>query len=328
MYKAGLYPTGYDPPMPLSGHVPDLSALEVLLAVAHAGSFNAAATEVGVSQQAISARIRSIEAQTGVVLVRRGPRGSELTDDGIVVAEWSARLLDVAAEFDAGLATLRQDRRRRLRVSASLTIAEQLLPGWLVAFRTAGSGSGGRPTEIELTAVNSERVVAQVRDGQADLGFVEGPRVPSTLRSRVVAQDELFVVVAPDHPWTRRRRPLTAAELAAASLVTREQGSGTRDALDAALRQVLGPSYEHAEPALSLSTATAIRAAVAAGAGPAVLSSLAVRDDLARGQLVRVPIDELDLRRNLRAVWIGDRQPPAGAARDVITHITSYQAGL
>ena len=66
----------YDSRMALSGHVPELSAIEVLLAVAHAGSFNAAAAEVGVSQQAISARIRSIEAQTGVVLVRRGPRGS------------------------------------------------------------------------------------------------------------------------------------------------------------------------------------------------------------------------------------------------------------
>ncbi len=314
--------------MALSGHVPELSAIEVLLAVAHAGSFNAAAAEVGVSQQAISARIRSIEAQTGVVLVRRGPRGSELTDDGIVVAEWAARLLDVAAEFDAGLASLRQVRRQRLRVSASLTIAEQLLPGWLVAFRAMGARRTGHPTEIELTAVNTDTVITHVRDGSADVGFVEGPRVSSTLRTRVVAHDELVVVVAPDHPWTRRRSALTAAELAATSLVTREHGSGTRDALDAALRAVLGTSYEQAEPAISLSTATAIRAAVAAGAGPAVLSSLTVRDDISRGHLARIPIAELDLRRSLRAVWLGDRQPPAGAARDLIGHITSYQAGL
>ena len=312
--------------MRLSGHVPDLSAIEVLLAVAHAGSFNAAAAEVGVSQQAISARVRSIEAQTGVVLIRRGPRGSELTDDGIVVAEWAARLLDVAMQFDAGLAALRDDRRSRLRVSASLTIAEQLLPGWLVSFRD--TGVAGRRTDMELTAVNSETAIAHVRDGQTDLGFVEGPRIPTGLRSRVVARDELVVVVAPTHPWARRRRPLTAAELAATSLVTREHGSGTRDALDAALRRVLGPHYDHSEAALSLSTATAIRAAVAAGAGPAVLSSLTVRDDTSRGQLVRVPVDELDLQRDLRAVWLGDRQPPAGAARDFIAHIASYQQGL
>ncbi|MGN6608971.1 MAG: LysR family transcriptional regulator [Jatrophihabitans sp.] len=312
--------------MPLSGRVPDLSAIEVLLAVAHAGSLNAAAAEVGVSQQAVSSRIRSIEAQTGVVLIRRGPRGSQLTEDGVVVAEWAARLLDVATQFDAGLAALREDHRSRLRVSASLTIAEQLLPGWLVSFRNAGAP--GRRTELELTAVNSDTVVVHVQDGQADLGFVEGPRIPAGVRSRVVARDELVVVVAPTHPWTRRRRPVTAAELAASSLVTREHGSGTRDALSRALQQVLGPAYEQREPALSLSTATAIRAAVAAGAGPAVLSSLAVRDDTARGVLVRVPVDQLDLRRDLRAVWLGDRQPPAGAARDLISHIASYQPAL
>jgi DNA-binding transcriptional LysR family regulator len=312
--------------MPLSGHVPDLAAIEVLLAVARAGSFNAAAAEVGVSQQAISARIRSIEAQTGVVLVHRGPRGSELTQDGIVVAEWAARLLDVAAEFDAGLDTLRQVRRRRLRVSASLTIAEQLLPGWLVAFRAAGAGRTAEPTDIELTAVNSERVIGHVRDGQADLGFIEGPRVPSGLRTRTVARDELVIVVAPTHPWARRRSPLSPDVLAATPLVAREHGSGTRDALVAALRVVLGDGYHHADPAISLSTTTAVRAAVLAGAGPAVLSSLAVREDLARGQLVSVRVGELELRRSLRAVWLGDRQPPAGAARDLIGHITSHPA--
>ncbi|WP_029136952.1 LysR family transcriptional regulator [Nakamurella lactea] len=319
--------------MPLSGHVPDLDALEILLAVARTGSFNAAATGAGVSQQAVSSRVRSMEAQMGVVLVRRGPRGSQLTADGVVVAEWAAKVLEIAAEFDIGLAALRQDRRSRLRVSASLTVAEQLLPAWLVAFRIARAGGdprGGamaRPTEIELTAVNSETVLTHVREGFADLGFVEGPRIPSTLRSRVVGHDELVTVVAPTHPWARRRTPLTAAELVATPLVTRERGSGTRDALDAAVRQVLGDGYEHADPAISLSTTTAIRAAVLAGAGPAVLSSLAVRDDIGRGQLVQVPVDGLDGRRALRAVWAGDRQPPAGAARDLIAHIAGSQRG-
>ena len=74
---------------------------------------------------------------------------------------------------------------------------------------------------------------------------------------------------------------------------------------------------------ISLSTATAIRAAVMAGAGPAVLSSLAVREDLSRGQLVAIPVVELELHRSLRVIWQGDRQPPAGAARDLVGHITT-----
>ncbi len=320
--------------MALSNHVPDLGALEVLLTVARTGSLNRAAADLGVTQQAVSARVRSIEAQTGVVLITRGAHGSQLTAEGVVVAEWAARLLDVAAELDAGLASLRHDHRTQLRVSASLTIAEQLLPGWLVSFRAGGIDGGGSgvgstrgratgPAEIVLTAANSDTVIGHVERGAADIGFVEGPRVPRSLRSRIVGRDELVVVVPPRHPWTRRRTPLNAAELAATALVSREEGSGTRDALTAALRVTLGPGVAHPPVALSLSTTSAVRAAVRAGAAPAVVSELAVADDLAAGQLVRVAVADLDLRRDLRAVWRGTRVPPAGAARDLVAHIAA-----
>ncbi len=308
--------------MPLSSHIPELSALEVLLTVARTGSLNSAAREIGVSQQAVSARIRSIESQTGVTLLTRSARGSSLTPGGVVIAEWAARLLDVAAELDAGIAALRHDRRHRLRVSASLTIAELLLPGWLVSFRAGTQRPGSPGAEIVLTAANSDTVIAHVADGSADIGFVEGPRLPSSLRSRVIGHDRLTVVVPPAHPWARRRA-VTAAELADTPLVSREEGSGTRDVLTAGLMAALGPGMRQAPVALSLSTTSAIRAAVIAGAAPAVLSELAVADDLASGRLVRVDVPGLDLRRTLRAVWRGTKAPPAGAARDLIADILS-----
>jgi DNA-binding transcriptional LysR family regulator len=298
----------------------------VLLTVARTGSLNSAAAELGVSQQAVSSRIRAIEAQTGVPLVSRTPRGSSLTSEGVVVAEWAARLLDVAAELDAGISALRQDRHSRLRVSASLTVAEALLPGCLVAFRAAAQRRPGPAAEIVLTAANSDAVLAQVSDGRADLGFVEGLRVPRSLRSKTVGHDRLVVVVPPAHPWARRRT-VTPAELAATPLVSREEGSGTREVLAAALARSLGPGVVQAQAALSLSTTSAIRAAVLAGAGPAVLSRLSVGDDLAAGRLVEVEVPGLDLRRPLRVVWLGAASPPAGAARDLIAHIAARRAG-
>jgi molybdate transport repressor ModE-like protein len=307
--------------MAISGHVPDLAALEMLLEVARTGSLNGAAREIGVSQQAVSARIRAIEAQTGVVLVHRTPRGSTLTAEGAVIAEWAARLLDVAAGLDAGLAALRQDRRSRLRVSASSTIAEQLLPAWLASFRAGAGGAGREVPDIVLTAVNTETVITHVTQGRADLGFTEGPGQPAGLPGRVIGHDRLVLVVAPGHPWARRRSGIGAAELAGIALVSREGGSGTRDALDAALAAVLGPGTAQAPAALSLSTTAAVRSAVLAGAGPAVISELAVADDLAAARLTRIQTPDLDLRRTLRAIWDGPGNPPAGAARDLITHI-------
>jgi DNA-binding transcriptional LysR family regulator len=302
----------------VSSRMPELSALEVFVTVAGAGSLNAAAGQLGVTQQAVSARIAALERQSGVVLLQRTPRGSALTPAGAVVSEWAARLLALAHEMEAGLVALRGDAQTTLRVAASLTTAEYLLPGWLVALQSGRAQHREGPVAVELSVVNSSAVSARVTAQEADLGFVEGATPPRGLRHRIVAHDRLLVVVAPSHPWSGRHQPITALQLAQAPLVVREQGSGTREVLTVALRKILGSAVELEEPALSLPTTAAVRAAVVAGAGPAVLSELAVTDDIAAGRLRAVPVKELDLTRHLRAVWSGLPQPPAGAARDLV----------
>ncbi|QUR69737.1 LysR family transcriptional regulator [Mycobacterium spongiae] len=307
--------------------MPELSALEVFLAIARTGSIGAASREFGLTQQAVSARLASIEAQTGVALIVRTPRGSQLTPSGAVVAEWADRLLDVAYSVDAGLAALLSEQRTRVRVAASLTIAEQLMPRWLVSLQVAASQRGVASPHVIMTATNSDQAITAVRDGSADLGFIETPSAPTGLRSRVIANDELVLVVPTSHAWARRQRPVTPVELSQTALVTREPGSGTRDSLTAALQRTLGDALRQTPPLLELSSAAAVRAAVVAGAGPAVMSRLAVADDLEIGRLRAVPVLELDLSRDLRAVWMGGRNPPAGAARELLAHITSRTTG-
>ena len=309
--------------MPLSPRMPELAAFEVLLAIARTGSIGAAGRELGLTQQAVSARLASIESQTGVRLVQRSPRGSQLTAAGAVVAEWADQLLDVAGRVDAGLASMRTESRDRVTVAASLTIAEQLMPRWLVSLQADAARRGVNAPEVILTAANSDQVIAAVQDGSADLGFIESPGVPTGLHSRVIAHDELVAVVPPDHKWARRSAPVSPVELSETPLVSRETGSGTRDALSSALRSTLGQSSRQADPAIELSSATAMRAAVLAGAGPAVMSRLAVEDDLTLGRLREVAVAGLDLHRELRAIWSGGRTPPAGAVRELLSHIAS-----
>lgn len=307
--------------MALSSRMPELGTFEVLLAVAQTGSLGAAARELGLTQQAVSARLASMEAQIGVRLAVRTTRGSQLTPTGIVVTEWAARLLDVAHDVDAGLGSLRTESRQRIRIVASQTIAEQLMPHWLVSLQSAAARRGGTAPHVILTATNSENATASVRNGTADLGFVENPVPPRELGSCIVGRDELVVVVPPDHKWTRRSQGVGAAELAQTPLVAREPHSGIRDSLTVALSRVLGDDIQQAPPVLELPTAAAVRAAVLDGAGPAVMSRLAVADDLATGRLRSIATPELDLRRELRAIWVGGRTPPAGATRDLLSHI-------
>jgi molybdate transport repressor ModE-like protein len=298
----------------LGSHVPDLRALELLVVVARTGSLSAAAAELGITQQAASSRIRTAEALVGAPLLTRTRRGSALTQTGDLVVHWATRVIDAAEQLDAGIAALRQDRRAQLTIAASLTIAEYLLPGWLVAFRAHQTTLGLARTEFRMTATNSGRVVELVASEAADLGFVEGPEPPSGLRHRLIGVDELVVVVGPSHPWAQRSsRRVTAATLASTPMVVRETGSGTRTVLERALRDL-----PVAPPALELASTAAVRSAVAAGAGPAALSEHAVRDDIASGRLTPINVTGLDLSRRLHAVWTRGTTPPAGPARDLV----------
>ncbi|GGT85079.1 LysR family transcriptional regulator [Actinomadura citrea] len=303
--------------MAVSHRVPDLGALELLLAVVRLGSVGRAAAELGVTQPAASARIRSMERQIGVALLERSPRGSRPTEEGALVAEWARQVVAAAEALDAGLDALRERRDGRLRVVASLTVAEYLMPGWLVTLRTVRPG-----VAVTLRTANSTLVAEQVRRGGADLGFVEGARTPSGLHGTVVATDRLVVVVGPRHPWARRRSGVPAAELARTPLVLREEGSGTREVLDRALAAHGGT----APPMLQLASTTALKAAAVSGAGPVVVSDLAVADEVAAGRLVCVPVPELDLSRPLRAVWPAGRRP-AGPARDLLGLTRASRAG-
>jgi DNA-binding transcriptional LysR family regulator len=309
--------------MPLSPRLPELASFEAFLAIAETGSLGRAARDLGLTQQAVSRRLATMEAQIGVTLAVRTTRGSQLTPAGLIVADWAARLLEVANEIDAGMGSLRKEGRERIRVAASQTISEQVMPHWLLSLQAESSRRGGAAPQVMLTATNSEHAIAAVRDGTVDLGFVENPGTPKGLGSCVVGEDELAIVVPPGHKWTRRSRVVTARELAQTALVTREPHSGIRDSLTVALRQVLGDDMQQAAPVLELSSAAAMRAAVLAGAGPAAMSRLAVADDLTVGRLQAIAIPKLDLRRKFQAIWIGGRTPPAGAIRDFLGHILS-----
>ncbi|NKQ52370.1 LysR family transcriptional regulator [Amycolatopsis sp. K13G38] len=292
----------------LSTRVPEIGALELLLSVARCGSLGQAAREHGISQPAAGSRIRNLERLLGLALIERSAAGSRLTPEGAMVEQWAREVVRAAAGLDAAVAALRAHHERRLRIAASMTVAEYLIPGWLTELHAR------RPrATVALRVVNSTEVAQLVAADAADIGFIEGPEMPEGLQCQVVGRDRLRLVVAPTHPWARRRYPVSAADLAATPMVVREPGSGTRDTVEAVLAEH-GPL---AAPLVELSSTTAIKAAVEAGLGPAVLSSLAVAAELADGRLVAVEMAGVELGRVLRAVWPAGRRL-TGILRDVV----------
>ncbi|MFF7636455.1 LysR substrate-binding domain-containing protein [Kitasatospora sp. NPDC008050] len=299
-------PTGPSDPSAASARRPfDLYSLELLVAVAESGSIGQAAAKLSISQPTASSRMTTLERRLGLQLLERSTAGSRLTPAGLVVTDWARGVLGQAQALTEGLAALRAQQRGNLRVAASLTLAEYLLPGWLVTLRQLHPA-----THVGLRVTNSHQVIEALRHSEADLGFTEGPFVPRDFQSTLVGRDRLVVVTAPGHPWARRSEPLTGAELAETPLLLRETGSGTRETLERALRPWDGPSV----PLLELGSTAPLRSAAAQGAAPAVLSELAVAEDLAAGRLVEIAVTEdLPLARSLRAIWAGGTDLPQAA---------------
>ncbi|WP_342216347.1 LysR substrate-binding domain-containing protein [Nocardia abscessus] len=261
------------------------------------------------SDVSVAVTTSALERRLRLRLLDRGPTGSALTDAGRSVVGYAQAVLDAARAFGVGVAALHAAQVPHLRIAASKTLADHRVPQWLEVLR------GSYPeVAVSLEVDNTKHVEEMVRNGLADVGFVEGPHPPPGLGSRVLGADELVVVVAPGHPWARRRRPVTLRELATTALLWREPGSGTRDTV----WEILGAECQPARPAAELGSATAIIASARAGVAPAVLSRLIAEPHLNSGTITEVrTADSVVLTRNFRAIW-RRQAPPSGPAEVLV----------
>lgn len=292
---------------------PDLTALGLLVALnTNAKSIGQAAAEVGLAQPNASRSLRVLERELKVPLLVRSPRGSDLTHEGRAVAEWAAEVVEAYANLNAGARAIQDARAGTVRIRASLTVAEYLLPAHLATFHAA------RPDiDVGLVVENSSSVIAAVRAGQCDLGLIESATAPVGLPATTIGRDRLLIAAAHGYAgaW---RQPVSAEQLAQVPLLVREAGSGTRDVVDAALADFGGVAEAGAYASNS-----ALKVAAATGVAPVVLSELALREELRSGTLEILPVDDdIDFRRTLRAIWSPRRRMTPGA-RAVLDHIVA-----
>jgi DNA-binding transcriptional LysR family regulator len=266
----------------------NLHHLRSFHALATTGSFTAAARRLGVSQPAVTVQVRELEETSGVRLLDRRARRLVLTDAGQALFRVSERLFALVDEAEAVLAQAGGAVAGSLRISASGTSGSYLLPGALTAFRRRHPG-----VRLQLDISNSRRVLDQVAAFDADLGVLGAPdeATPLTVTDhpRLVVQpfvrEPLVLAVPPGHATTRRRA-VSLAEVAELQLIVREPGSTTRRVLESRLEAAgLAPRI-----AMELGSNEAIKHAVGAGFGAAVLGARVVADEAAAGRLRAVRV--------------------------------------
>jgi DNA-binding transcriptional LysR family regulator len=265
--------------------------LAAFVTAVESGTVQGAADALGLTQSAATKRLAALERRVGRRLLERGPRGMAPTQAGRVLYPLAREALAALSRAEAALGGTGAP-AAPLRIHASRTVGETLLPEWLAAFRAVA------PTSlVSVDVTNSEEVLRAVREGLCEIGFVEGPpQGAPDLEELVVASDELLAVVAAGHAWARRRAVPLAA-LAREPFLAREPGSGTR----AVALETLAAAGLELLPSLEVSSAEGLKRAVLGG-GFTLLSERVVATELAAGTLAAVPVRGVQLRRSLRAV--------------------------
>ena len=289
--------------------------LECFLAIVRDGSFTRAAERIHLSQPTLSERLSELERELGKQLFSRTKRQVRLTEAGRVFEPYAARVVATLESATQAVGELDGLRHGSLVVGASTTPGVYVLPRLIGRFRARYPG-----ITLTLQIANSRAIEERVRAGHLDLGVVGGHVLGAAeqcLAAGVV--DELVLIVPPRHEWAKRKA-IDAKRFCDQPVLMREQGSATRYVTERALQQ----AGLRCRAAMELDHTEAIKQAVIAGLGVALVSIHAVRGEVASRQLVALRVRGLQLRRHFHVIH--DEERPLSASAQALARLLEAEA--
>jgi DNA-binding transcriptional LysR family regulator len=284
----------------------DLAELRAFCAAIDLGSLGRASRLLRVSQPALSKRMRTIEAVVGTRLVERSPRGISPTPAGTKLYVEARKLLAQAEAVDDLVRGLSGE-EAPVRLAASHTIAEFVLPGPLVDFERQRD----RHLSVELMVANSVVVRELVRDGRADFGIAAVDRVAqgvAPLTETPFCDDEVIVAVPSGHAWAASRGPVALDDFVATPMVVRDPSANTRRVVEEALAE---RGLSLTAPLAEVGSTSAAKATALSEGAPVLLSRMAV-GPADEGLLVR-RVRDVPFPRRFVMVAGAEETLPAGA---------------
>jgi DNA-binding transcriptional LysR family regulator len=292
-----MVPLGKQPePQPmtfLKGEWMELTQLEFFMMVVEEGSFSKAAVRVYRTQPAVSIAIRRLEEEIGAPLFDRSQKTPTLTDAGELVYDYARRILALRDQAQNVVSELRLVQRGRVRIGANESTSLYLLPHLILDFREKHPN-----VKVEIYRHVSERLPREVLDRNVDFALLAFEPVDSDLESFPILQDELVLVMSPDHPLAKRES-LSIKELRNESFLAHNVKTASRQKVIEAFTQAHTPL----NITLELATVETIKRFVQLKIGLAFVPHMCVREELERGTLATVPVQGLTYVRTLRVAY-------------------------
>ena len=262
-----------------------LRQMEIFSAIARHENISLAAQQLSLSQSAASSALLELERQFDCPLFDRIGRNVRLNATGKSLLPKVLDVLSRTAEIES---LLSGEQFGALSIGASLTIGN-----YLATLLVADYLKSFPDSHVDLKVRNTAQVIQGVLNYETDLGLIEGESQHPDLIVTPWLEDELVVFCHPSHAWANQT--LTDhQQLAKATWILREPGSGTRAQFD----QTIGKAIQRVHIQLQLEHTEAIKRAVESGLGIGCLSRLSLRDAFRRGSLCEIATPQFDLSRH------------------------------
>ncbi|WP_407310134.1 LysR family transcriptional regulator [Desulfosporosinus sp. SB140] len=264
--------------------------------VAETKNITLSAKKLHMSQPSITLQIQNLENEYGARFFDRTNKGVELTKAGEIFYEHVRRVLDILSTAKEQINALVKGQKKIIYIGSALTIGEYILPNILAFLFKAHPD-----VEFKVKIANTESISQDILEKKIHIGLIEGPFFQhKDLNVESFWQDELVVVLPHFHPWASRKS-ITLAELSHEPLVTREEGSGTRRAMEMAFKE-RGLDPDQLNITMELGSTHAIKQVVAAGLGITLISSLTVSKESERNIFKVVKIQDAPIYLDLNVL--------------------------
>jgi DNA-binding transcriptional LysR family regulator len=289
--------------------------LRTFLTVARRLSYTRAAEELHLTQPAVSIHIRKLERAVGSTLFEHIGRRVILTAAGQAVYGYAERALALEDELRATLADVGGVPRGPFEIGTSTTIGISILPTLVRRFVAANPD-----VRLHVRVGMGTEVIAEVLDGQLDVALVIGAVDNERLEAESVMDDELVLIVPPDHHWASAQS-VGPHDLVGEPMLVTWPGSWN----GSFIAQQLGAHGVTLDIVARSNSHPAIARLVEAGVGAGIVSRLSVADELAQGRLVAVVLREVDFRRSVYLVVHRDKHPTPAlrAFRELVAELRS-----
>ena len=275
----------------------NLNQLRVFYMAAKRGSLSLAAEDLFITQPAVTKAIQRLQEDCEIKLVNRFGKKLVLTDAGEALYEVAAKIFDLEAHAEENLREFRQQRKGHIRIHASESFGAYYLPSIMNPF--------SRQNPLIRFSVNilpTEQVVENLAALNCDLGFISYPAPHKKVVIREILEDRFVIIVAPDHPYARRKR-IGPRDLESQPMIVHERGSAPNHAINEFVRK----NGISVNVPLELSSNRAIKKAVESGLGLALISRKVVEEEIEAGRLAAFPLPDATIRRRFYLAYHQDK---------------------